>query len=108
MWATDNVAHAMPVHGDSSIVRLVRFNWQNPEKLYLRAGNYSLIFHFWQSGKERPTNSEHHFQVTQKMFDKLEEFRKAKNKRHIDLTFDKKIESSREMTEHEYKMLLGE
>ena len=106
-WVLGDIAHALPIHGDSSLVRLVTFLWDKREKLYLKAGNYVLIFHYWESGEERPKNSEHRFLLTTEMAEKLEEYRVAKDNMHINITLDKQMDSNKEMTEHEFKKLLG-
>lgn len=114
---TGDRAHAMPILGDSYITKLVSFVWNidsRPE-LEMRAGDYVLVFHYWEPDNDRPKSTVHEFSITEKQEDNLVSYRReAADKpvedriaKHISITLDKKIQSNILMTEHEFNTRLA-
>ena len=107
-WEPGDIAHALPITGQSSVVRLVRFSWEQysrPE-LELQTGEYVLVFHYWVPGEGRPKTTVHGFSVTKDMADALAGYRKTKVPWNIHITLDKQIDHNKLMTEHEFRTLL--
>ena len=107
-WQETGIAHALPITGNSHVTRVALFPWESHSRpqLHLDVGEYILVFHYWETGNDRPKSEKHKFTLSKEMTKNLAEYRKEQKRITIDITLDQKIERNRFMTEHEYKTLL--
>jgi len=107
-WQEGGIAHALPITGNSYVTRVALFPWESHTRpqLHLEAGEYTLVFHYWETGDDRPKSEKHRFTLSKEMAKKLAKYREEQKRNAIDITLDKKIERNKFMTEHEYKALL--
>ena len=55
-WESDALAHPIAIAGQSSLTKIVRFDWSpfRSEKIEVRTGKYNLRLYAWTSGNRKP------------------------------------------------------
>jgi len=108
-WTHESNAHALVMSGKASQTKMIWFMWEaeSQPKLFLREGEYELIFLFWDRPKSKPHSISHRFFVSEAIHERLEDFRSNKRSTTTEIVLDQQFSSNKFFTSHEAETLFN-
>ncbi len=96
-WIHEELAHALMIPANSSVNRVILFNWPPTEihKLKIREGLYVLEFFFWINDTTLPRYETHQILFSKDDLAILEDMSNPKNLRSVYLQLDQQLKTTR-------------
>lgn len=107
-WVYENICHALPVDGKSSITKVVWFNWlaSSQPSLIFKPGEYVLTLFYWLGGHEQPKTEIHELHISDDLSEALEGYRAEKRSTTVELALDKHLARNSILTSDAAQKLL--